>query len=256
MSKMGKARCAPHRALHFWLSPATSRTVLNLFKRNDGPSAGRAQVGRAVGQMLDANPAVERVIIADVQVYYCANFLDAPRCKEMIQLIDADRRPSTLLTDRPDETFRTSESCDLNRWDPRVRSVDEAIAALLGIDPAKGETLQGQRYAPGQQFRAHHDFFFRSESYWRTVTKEGGQRTWTAMVYLNDVVEGGETWFPQAGIRVAPKRGLLLMWNNMRPDGSPNLLTVHEGMPVVRGKKYIVTKWFREANWLAHPSPR
>jgi len=48
----------------------------------------------------------------------------------------------------------------------------------------------------------------------------------------------------------------LLMWNNMRPDGSPNLLTVHEGMPVVRGKKYIVTKWFREANWLAHPSPR
>ena len=43
--------------------------------------------------------------------------------------------------------------------------------------------------------------------------------------------------FPQAGIRVAPKRGLLLAWNNMNPDGSPNTLTLHEGMPVVEGRE-------------------
>ena len=39
-------------------------------------------------------------------------------------------------------------------------------------------------------------------------------------------------------------------WNNMNPDGSPNVATLHEGMPVVKGTKYIVTKWFREASWL------
>src|SRR3546814_3191016 len=76
-------------------------------------------------------------------------------------------------------------------------------------------------------FRSFHE----SEYYWQRMKNEGGQRTWTAMIYLNDVAEGGATWFPTAGIRVAPKRGLLLAWNNMKPDGTPNEMTLHEGMP-------------------------
>src|SRR3546814_1167868 len=56
--------------------------------------------------------------------------------------------------------------------------------------------MQGQRYAPGQHFRAHHDYFHESEYYWQRMKNEGGQRTWTAMIYLNDVAEGGATWFP------------------------------------------------------------
>src|SRR3546814_1949532 len=98
----------------------------------------------------------------------------------------------------------------MSRWSPDVRPIDEAIADLLGITRENGETMQGQRYAPGQHFRAHHDYFHESEYYWQRMKNEGGQRTWTAMIYLNDVAEGGATWFPTAGIRVAPKRGLLL----------------------------------------------
>src|SRR3546814_15680423 len=97
----------------------------------------------------------------------------------------------------------------MSRWSPDVRPIDEAIADLLGITRENGETMQGQRYAPGQHFRAHHDYFHESEYYWQRMKNEGGQRTWTAMIYLNDVAEGGAPWFPTAGIRVAPKRGLL-----------------------------------------------
>jgi prolyl 4-hydroxylase len=82
------------------------------------------------------------------------------------------------------------------------------------------------------------------------ISKSWGQRTWTAMIFLNDVEEGGATWFPLAGIRVKPKRGLLLAWNNMNPDGSPNVNTLHEGMAVQQGVKYIITKWFREGAWI------
>ena len=237
--------------LAFWAPPGDFDGVLKLLKMRSERSATRAEIGARVGRRLDADPAVRRVVIDGVQAYYRADFLSAARCRRLIELIDADRRPSTLLSDRQEPDFRTSESCDMNRWSPDVRPVDEALAALLGLDAAQGETMQGQRYAPGQHFRAHHDFFFRTESYWKKVSAEGGQRTWTAMIYLNDVEEGGATWFPQAGIRVAPKRGLALIWNNMAADGSPNLLTLHEGMPVVRGVKYIVTKWFREGNWLS-----
>ena len=213
-------------------------------------SPARATVGAQVGARLDASPAVQRAAIDTAQVYYHPDFLDAATCDRLIAIIDAHRRPSTLLSDRNDQGFRTSDSCDMDRWSPDVQPTDEAIARLLGIDPDFGETMQGQRYAPGQHFRAHHDYFHSSESYWERMQKEGGQRTWTAMIYLNDVEEGGATWFPQAGIKVAPRRGMLLAWNNMKPDGSPNEATIHEGMPVAAGIKYIVTKWFREDRWI------
>jgi prolyl 4-hydroxylase len=213
-------------------------------------SAIRQLAGSQGTERLLANTAVTHVPIEGVQVFYHEDFLSPAECDGLIGLIDANRRPSTLLTDNGDASFRTSDSCDMDRWSPAVRPIDERIAHLLGMEPDRGETMQGQRYAVGQQFRAHHDFFHEGESYWPRMKESGGQRTWTAMIYLNDVEEGGATWFPQAGIRVAPRQGLLLAWNNMRIDGSPNELTLHEGMPVIDGVKYIITKWFREGNWI------
>ena len=224
--------------------------IFSKAKKVDPAAALRQAFGSQVAARLDANPAVQRIAMDTVQFYYQDKFLDPATCKRLIAVIDSKRRPSTLLSDRPNSNFRTSESCDMDRWSPDVQPTDEAIATLLGIDLLHGETMQGQRYAPGQQFRAHHDYFHESESYWAKMQEQGGQRTWTAMVFLNDVPEGGATWFPQAGVKIAPKRGMLLAWNNMNPDGSPNGLTLHEGMPVMEGVKYIVTKWFRERPWI------
>ena len=215
-------------------------------------SATRAEAGRSVAAALDANAAVVHTPMQGVQFYHHPDFLSPDHCDRLIALIEEGRRPSTLLSDRAGHGFRTSDSCDLDRWSPHVQPIDEAIAHLLSIDPKNGETMQGQRYDIGQQFRAHHDYFHDTEKYWADMVRCGGQRTWTAMVYLNDVPDGGATWFPKAGIRVTPQRGLLLAWNNMKADGSPNELTLHEGMPVVEGVKYIVTKWFREGVWTAY----
>lgn len=70
------------------------------------------------------------------------------------------------------------------------------------------------------------------------------------MIYLNQPEAGGETAFPQFGIAVPPLTGMLLTWNNMDADGRPNMATLHAGMPVKAGTKYIITKWFREARWV------
>lgn len=219
-------------------------------RKKNTRAAARAEIGAEVVQRLRATPGVQRVEMQAAEVYTVVDFLTTAQCGALMAMIDANRRPSTLLSDRAGVGFRSSESCDMDRWSPDVRPIDESIAGLLGIDPAKSETMQGQRYAPGQQFKAHHDYFHEGESYWQKMKEGGGQRTWTAMIYLNDVPEGGATWFPQAGIRVAPRRGMLLAWNNMAANGEPNPLTVHEGMAVQKGVKYIVTKWFREEVWV------
>jgi prolyl 4-hydroxylase len=69
------------------------------------------------------------------------------------------------------------------------------------------------------------------------------------MVYLNDVEEGGATEFPYIDFVSRPERGSLLVWNNISPDGEPNIMTLHAGNPVVRGTKYIITKWYRTRPW-------
>lgn len=214
------------------------------------PLADRLRFGSSVVARLEAHPGFKRAQVTGAEIFYFPNYMSPERCDTIMTLIDAGSRPSTLLSTSKDPNFRTSDSCDLDRWSPYVQPVDEGLAALLGIPPEYGETMQGQRYKPGQQFRAHHDYFHETEEYWADVQQYGGQRTWTTMVYLNDVEEGGATWFPQAGVRFKPKRGLLLAWNNLNPDGTPNRDTLHEGMAVTRGVKYVITKWFRERPWI------
>ena len=55
---------------------------------------------------------------------------------------------------------------------------------------------------------------------------------------------------PELGISDRPEPGALLIWNNADPDGVPNPYTLHAGTPVVRGVKYIITKWYRSRKWL------
>jgi prolyl 4-hydroxylase len=167
----------------------------------------------------------------------------------VIALIDKDRQPSGLLADSPDPDFRTSESCNLRLTDPVNIAVERKINGLTGIQPAHGETIQGQRYAVGQQFKEHHDFFYKSEAYWPEQERQGGQRTWTAMIFLNEPEAGGQTAFPKAGVRVTPRTGNLLVWNNLDEYGEPNSYSLHTGLPVEGGVKYVITKWYRERPW-------
>lgn len=214
------------------------------------PSQALAVIGEAVAARLAATPAVQKLPVDHIDLYVYPDFLDAAECAALIALIDADSQPSALFYDGADGEFRTSHSCNLDRWDDTVLAIDAKICALLGIDARYGETLQGQRYAQGQQFKAHHDFFHIDQPYWPEMEAHGGQRSWTAMIYFNQPQKGGETRFPEQEISISPRPGLLLAWNNMGADGAPNPYSAHAGLPVTAGTKYIVSKWFRERPWI------
>jgi hypothetical protein len=64
-------------------------------------------------------------------------------------------------------------------------------------------------------------------------------------VYLNDVQEGGETVFPDRDVTVRPKRGRAVMFRNLLADGSPDVHSLHAGMPVLAGEKWLATSWIR-----------
>jgi prolyl 4-hydroxylase len=211
-------------------------------------------------QSSDASPAerlrstvgVQRVPTRELELFILRGFLDPAACAALIERIDAHRRGSTITDDVGIADFRTSETCDLDWRDPLVGEIDRKIADLLGLPLQSSEPLQGQRYAPGQEFKPHTDTFEPGGYDFYLHTAESGQRTWTAMIYLNEPEDGGATRFKTIGKTVQPETGKLLAWNNLLPDGRPNPATLHQGMKVRRGTKYVLTKWFRERSTAAN----
>jgi prolyl 4-hydroxylase len=192
---------------------------------------------------------VQRVPDPRIELFILRNFLDAPSCDALAALIDAQRRPSTIADDNGDSRFRTSETCDLDHSQPIVAALDAALAQLSGIDPAYGEPLQGQRYGVGQEFKAHTDYFEPGGADYAQFCSIAGQRSWTFMIYLNNVEAGGTTRFKMIDKLIQPERGKLLAWNNRLPDGRVNPATLHHGMKVRKGTKYVITRWYREKVW-------
>ena len=140
-------------------------------------------------------------------------------------------------------------SCDLPMDDPRTQRLDAMLASISGIDPMHGEPLQGQRYAVGQEFKPHCDYFNPGGDDWEKYCAVAGQRTWTFMIYLNEPEAGGATRFKVVKKSFQPETGKLVCWNNRRPDQSINPNTMHHGMKVRKGTKYVITKWYRERPW-------
>ena len=205
-----------------------------------------------VGSRLQATRGIVQVPVDSIEMVVLRDFLNADECHQLVALIDADRRPSSLFAEHPDRSFRTSETCNLDPRNELVRRVEERLSALCAIDRRHGEFLQGQRYVEGQRFKPHHDFLQPDQPYWKRQKDIGGQRTWTLMVYLTVPAEGGETYFPRARVLIPPRQGKLVAWNNLDARGDPNPRTLHESLPVVRGTKYIITKWYRDRPWGMH----
>ncbi|MDG2175668.1 MAG: 2OG-Fe(II) oxygenase [Gammaproteobacteria bacterium] len=84
-----------------------------------------------------------------------------------------------------------------------------------------------QRYHSGEHFQKLHTERFNLSTLHRVLA-------W--MTYLNDVDEGGSTYFSHYDIEVQPRRGLTLIW-------PAEWTHAHKGRVINAGSKYIITGW-------------
>ena len=206
----------------------------------------RFALTRGPAARLAAVAGVQRVPTRELELFIVRGFLDRADLRRADR---ADRRAAAAVRDR--RRPRDRQFPNQRNLRPRLarsgrRRGRPQDRELLGLPPDAGEPLQGQRYAPGQEFKPHTDTFEPGGYDFYVHTADNGQRTWTAMIYLNQPEDGGATRFKTIGKTVQPETGKLLAWNNLLPDGRPNPATLHQGMKVRRGTKYVLTKWFRE----------
>lgn len=199
------------------------------------------------------------VVGGELELFTIKNFLNKSECEELVNLVKSDMKKSSVsIANRAegyiDDSVRTSSTCNLVRQKSNVvKDVDERILECIGVHSSRAEAIQGQHYDETQEFKQHTDTFApNSEEYRLHCENSGGQRTWTFMIYLNETEEGGETRFnllkntDNEELLFKPELGMAVVWNNLNKDGSPNRFSLHQGCPVKKGSKTILTKWFRE----------
>lgn len=183
------------------------------------------------------------MISEDPRIQWVRQFLSADECALLIDKASPFLSPSVIIdpstgSARPDPV-RTSYNAIFPWVDetPFIHAINQRIAAACGSPVECGEPLQVLHYEEGQEYRRHSD----------ALTGEANQRVMTALIYLNDGYDGGETEFPDLGIAMKGGVGDLLLFQNTLPDGRPHPLAVHIGRPVANGQKWLASRWVRQS---------
>lgn len=126
-----------------------------------------------------------------------------------------------------------------------LASLNARLARFAGMKGKGGDPLSLLHYQVGQSYAPHYDFFDPAFPAHVAPLEEGGQRTKTMLVYLNDDYEGGETDFPDADFRYRGNKGDLMFFHNIDELGEPDRSTLHTGLAPTSGEKWLLSKWIR-----------
>ncbi|WP_205174729.1 2OG-Fe(II) oxygenase [Rossellomorea pakistanensis] len=168
------------------------------------------------------------------------NVLSNEECDELIRLSKDRMQRSKIGNTRDVDDLRTSSSMFFQENENDfVSKIEKRLSHIMNIPVEHGEGLQILNYKIGQEYKAHFDFF-------SSVNKPvSNPRISTLVMYLNDVEEGGETFFPKLKFSVSPQKGMAVYFEYFYDDQTLNDLTLHGGAPVMNGSKWAATQWMR-----------
>lgn len=129
------------------------------------------------------------------------------------------------------------------------------VSLLTGKPVEHCELPQVGRYFPSQQYLQHFDAFDLSNEDGRRFASNGGQRTVTVLVYLNNVERGGETAFPALNLEIRPRKGTAIVFFPATVDGLLDKNVLHAAKPAI-DTKYVSQVWIRQGNYDGIPSKR
>lgn len=197
---------------------------------------------------LDANgdPTREfepRFLCPDPLIVAFTEFMTPCECTALRQLATPQLAPAlvvhpetgALMAD-PVRNSRTA-AFPLLVEGPFLHAINRRIAAASHSSAEQGEPTQILAYQRGQEYKLHSD----------AINGEANQRIQTFLVALNDDFDGGETYFPEVGLRLRYRQGDAICFSNVNADMAPSRSAVHAGLPVIKGEKFLLSKWIRQA---------
>lgn len=186
-------------------------------------------------------------------------FLSDEECEHLKYLAKTKLEKSMVADNESGKSvlseIRTSSGMFINKGhDEIVNRIEERIATWTFLPKENGEALQVLRYEHGEKYEPHFDFFHDKNN-----QALGGHRVATVLMYLSNVVRGGETIFPNSpdprakddtwsecakkGLAVQPQKGDALLFFSLNTEAVPDVMSLHGSCPVIEGEKWSATKW-------------
>jgi prolyl 4-hydroxylase len=196
-----------------------------------------------------------KVLNSAPPVFAVENFLTPHECDFLIHSSQDCFGPAPVVGKGAGEVSpsRTSSTCYLARED--VPDMMRKVSVLTGKPVNHCELPQVGRYYPSQQYLQHYDAFDLSTEDGCRFAANGGQRSITVLIYLNDVPRGGQTRFPALNLDVQPKRGMALVFFPATIDGMLDKMALHAALPAI-DTKFVSQIWIRQSNYSGQPSKR
>jgi prolyl 4-hydroxylase len=176
------------------------------------------------------------------------NVLTPDECKHLIQIGSKNLAPAGTLGKKI-EGYRVADGSWIREHDELTEKIKKMISVMTGNPIENQEEVHIVKYDIGGEFKIHCDYFHKTEEYYEQHMALGGQRIMSCLFYLNDDFEGGETEFPTKKLKITPRIGRLLMWSNVTPNDEVDPESLHAGLPVTKGVKYIAVIWIRESKF-------
>jgi prolyl 4-hydroxylase len=177
------------------------------------------------------------------------NILNTYECNELIKIAKPKLVNSKILGEQIKD-YRTAQNTWLFEKSIVCDKIKNIISEKTNLPIENQENIHIVRYNIGGEYKEHQDFFHPNTNYYESQMIRGGQRKYSALIYLNDNFVGGETYFPKIDYKVKPENGKLVIWENVNNDGSLNYNSLHAGLPVINGEKWICIVWVRETKFI------
>jgi prolyl 4-hydroxylase len=196
-------------------------------------------------------PPPVRPLSTAPRVAACEGFMTKIECAYLRESAEPALEPSMVIDPTTGalvpHPVRSSDAATFGVFaeDLVVNALNRRMAAVSGTRFDQGEPLQLLRYRPGGEYKPHMD----------ALPAEPNQRVLTVLIYLSDDYQGGETRFPHTGLSYRGRTGDALLFRNAGADGRPDPLSLHAGLPVTRGIKYLASRWIR-AGKFTYPPPK
>jgi prolyl 4-hydroxylase len=199
---------------------------------------------------IEGHRVKKRMTLSSLNCVIFDNFLTDEEC-EHIKAQSASKMKRSAVVGKDfsnvETRIRSSSGTFFDRGaDDIISRVERRVAAITNTKVENGEGLQILHYAYAQEYQPHFDFFEPQTESEHAMIAQSGNRMGTMIFYLNEPEEGGSTYFPQMKLSIHPNKGSALWFTYLGADQVPDRRSEHAGLPVIKGEKWIATKWIRE----------
>lgn len=263
--KTGFPEAVRWRALFFSAGvagPISFGAALNFLEAaaqsGDVPAQAQLSCLRACGIFNDEtlaafiNPPSPLLFSESPWVVASEHVLPLPMCEWWIaraaNQLEAARVHNPDVGGRSQESIRTNSGTGFGilQTDVVMQLGLARIAVATGRQRTWQEAPNVLHYAVGEQYGLHYDFLDPENPNFAEGLAKYGQRRTTALVYLNQNFMEGQTWFESIQKHARTPAGGLIAVDNVLNDGTPDKRSLHAGLPVTLGEKWLLSVWIRD----------